>query len=131
MLDRVLAELVLALHMAFILFAVGGAALAFRWPRVLWLHVPALLWAASLELAGWTCPLTPLEQSLRAAAGSAGYEGGFVEHYLLPVVYPAGLTRGIQVALGLGVLLLNVALYGVLWRRRAAARSASSSHAPG
>ena len=121
MIDRVLAELVLTLHMAFILFAVAGAALAFRWPRVLWLHVPAVLWAAAIELAGWTCPLTPPEQSLRASAGSAGYQGGFLEHYLLPVIYPSGLTRGIQVALGLGVLGLNVAFYAALWRRRVGA----------
>ncbi len=118
MLERLLAELVLCLHMAFILFAVAGAALAFRWPAILWLHVPAVLWAAWIELSGGICPLTPLEQSLRAAAGSAGYEGGFLEHYLLPVIYPRGLTRNVQLGLAAGVLLVNAVLYAALWRRR-------------
>lgn len=120
MLHAVLADLVLVLHLAFILFAVGGALLALRWRRLVWLHLPTVLWAALVELAGWTCPLTPLELALRAAAGGAGYEGSFIAHYLLPVVYPPGLTRAIQLGLGFGVVALNVLLYGVLWKRRSA-----------
>ena len=89
-----------------------------RRPRLALLHLPAAVWGALIEFSGWICPLTPLEKSLRAAAGQAGYEGGFIEHYLLPVLYPAGLTRGVQLVLGFLVIALNVGVYAVLlWRR--------------
>jgi hypothetical protein len=83
-------------------------------------HLPTAVWGALIEFQGWICPLTPLENSLRAAAGEAGYQGGFIEHYLLPVLYPAGLTRGVQLALGSVVIAVNLAVYGLLlarWRR--------------
>ncbi len=105
------ANLVLATHGAFVLFVVFGGLLAARWPRVRWVHVPALAWGALIEFGGWICPLTPLENELRALAGHAGYAGGFVEHYLLAWLYPAGLTREVQVALGLAVLAVNAAAY--------------------
>ena len=112
------ADAVLVFHGLFIAFAVGGAALLWRWPRLAWLHVPAVAWAATIEFSGTICPLTPLENSLRAAAGQQGYAGGFVEHYLLPLIYPAGLTRETQALLGVGVILLNTGLYGLwAWRR--------------
>ena len=106
------------LHLAFILFALCGALLALRWPRAAWLHLPAALWAAGIELAGAVCPLTYLEVALRERAGLQGYAGGFVEHYLLPLVYPAGLTPAVQYVLAGIVLGVNLLLYAWLWRRR-------------
>lgn len=117
-----LASIVLALHGAFVLFVVAGGALALRWPRAAWVHLPAVAWGAGIELAGGICPLTPLENRLRALAGQAGYDGGFVEHYLLAWLYPDGLTREIQVALGLAVVVLNVAVYATVWMRSRRAR---------
>jgi hypothetical protein len=117
-----LASIVLALHGAFVLFVVAGGALALRWPRAAWVHLPAAAWGAGIELAGGICPLTPLENRLRALAGQAGYDGGFVEHYLLAWLYPDGLTREIQVALGLAVVVLNVAVYATVWMRSRRAR---------
>jgi hypothetical protein len=112
--DRLAADTVLLLHCAFVLFAVLGATLVLRWPKLAWAHVPAALWASAVELFGWVCPLTPLETGLRQAAGGAGYSGGFVEHYLVPALYRSGLTREIQFALGLAVLGLNIAIYLVV-----------------
>lgn len=119
--DALLADALVLVHLAFILFVVAGAVLLFRWPRLVWLHIPAVLWGAYVEFSGTICPLTPLENQWRARAGQAGYEGGFIEHYVLPVMYPAGLTAGTQLWLGAGVVLVNAALYAV-WlapRRRA------------
>lgn len=117
MTDRLVADLVVLLHFAFIAFAVAGGLLVLRWRRVAWIHLPAATWAATVALAGWICPLTPLENALRRAAGEAGYSGGFIEHYVVPLVYPAGLTRELQLVLGLGVLALNLAIYAAVWRR--------------
>jgi hypothetical protein len=116
MLASWLADAVLVLHLLFIAFVVAGAALLWRWPRLAWLHLPAALWGAYAELSGTICPLTPLENRLRALAGEAGYAQGFVEHYLLALIYPAALTREAQLALGGAVLLLNLLLYA-LWLR--------------
>ena len=117
----VAADSVVVVHLLFILFVVLGGLLVWRWREVVWLHVPAALWGVLVELMRWPCPLTPLEHSLRLAVGQAGYSGGFVEHYLLPIIYPAGLTPQIQIGLGLFVLLLNGLIYSVLfwqrWRR--------------
>lgn len=121
MVYRALADAVFALHLGFIAFAVLGAFCVLRYPRLAWLHVPAALWAALIEFAGWICPLTPLENALLRRAGESGYDEGFVAHYLIPLIYPAGLTPRIQLALGLGVLGLNAALYaGILLRARTA-----------
>jgi len=118
-----LADLVLAVHLGFVVFVVLGGLLTLRWPRAAWIHVPAALWGAWIELAGGICPLTPLENELRRRAGEGGYTGGFVEHYLVPIVYPAGLTRTTQLLLGVLVILVNAAVYGVVLRRwRADAR---------
>lgn len=106
------AEAVVLLHLLFIGFVVLGAALLPRWPRLVWLHVPALLWGVYVELSGSLCPLTPLENHLRALAGAHGYGGGFIEHYLLPLLYPMGLTRELQWVLALGVAGVNLELYG-------------------
>lgn len=118
MLYRLLADLVVLLHSAFVLFVVLGGLLALRWPRAAWLHLPTALWGAGIEFAAGICPLTPLENHLRRLGGEAGYTGGFVEHYVLPVLYPDGLTRGVQLALGMFVLVLNLVVYAVVWRRR-------------
>lgn len=115
---RLLADLVVVVHLAFVVFVVLGGLLVLRRGWVAWLHLPAALWGALIELFGWVCPLTPLEQWLRRRAGEAGYPGGFVEHYLLPILYPGELTREIQVMLGVAVLVLNLAVYGWVLRRR-------------
>jgi hypothetical protein len=112
-----LADLVLVVHLAFVLFVVLGGLLALRWPRVAWVHVPVALYGAVIEFAGFVCPLTPLENSLRRRAGDGGYEGGFIEHYVTATLYPAGLSREVQVALGVAVLVINGVIYTVLLRR--------------
>ncbi|SPA47328.1 DUF2784 domain-containing protein [Cupriavidus taiwanensis] len=113
-----LADLVVIAHALFIVFVVAGGLLVLRWPRAAWVHLPAAVWGVLIEWAGWICPLTPLENSLRRAAGQAGYSGGFVERYLLPLIYPAGLTPAVQLWLGVVVLVVNVAIYALWWRRR-------------
>jgi Protein of Unknown function (DUF2784) len=117
-LHRVLADAVVLLHLLFVVFAVLGGLLALRWPWLALAHLPALGWAAWVEFSGRICPLTPLENALRAAGGEAGYPGGFVEHYLLPVLYPAALTRELQWTLGAGLVVFNAAVYLLLCRRR-------------
>ncbi len=117
MLYRLAADGVVLAHLAFILFVFLGGFAVLRWRRLVWLHIPAIVWGALIEFAGWICPLTPLENWLRTAGGEAGYTGGFVEQYILPVIYPAGLTRGIQIALGVAVIVINAAIYSVLIRR--------------
>ena len=112
------AEAVVVFHFAFVLFIVLGGLLVWRWPRLAWLHLPAATWGALVELTGVICPLTPLEKWLRTAAGLASYEGGFIAHYLLPILYPAGLTRGVQLALGTFVVALNLAVYAHWLRQR-------------
>ena len=111
------ADLVLVVHFAFVLFVVLGGLLALRWPRVAWAHAPVAIYGATIEFVGFVCPLTPLEVWLRRRGGEAGYEGGFVEHYVTAALYPTGLTREIQLALGLGVLAVNGVVYTLLLRR--------------
>jgi hypothetical protein len=115
---RILADFVVGLHLLFVVFVVAGGLLVLRWRRLAWVHVPAAAWGALIEFAGWVCPLTPLELALRSAAGESGYPGGFIEHYMLPVLYPGALTRGIQIGLGVLVLALNLLVYGYLIRTR-------------
>jgi hypothetical protein len=118
MLYRLAADAVLVVHMAFVLFVVFGAALVPRWPRVMWLHLPAVVWGVLIEFGGWICPLTPLENSFRTLGGEAGYSGGFIEHYITAALYPEGLTRGIQLALGVAVALPNLLIYTWYFRKR-------------
>jgi hypothetical protein len=113
-----LADLVVLIHFAFVTFVVLGGLLVLRWPRLAYVHLPVVVYGALIELVGWICPLTPLEKRLRENAGLAGYEGGFVEHYILPVLYPSGLTRGVQLVLGLLVVALNLVFYGVFAKNR-------------
>ncbi|HEJ3978977.1 TPA: DUF2784 domain-containing protein [Pseudomonas aeruginosa] len=115
---RLAADALVWLHLGFILFVLFGGLLPLRWPRLAWLHLPAVAWGCAVEFLGLPCPLTPLENRLRRAAGDAGYSGGFVEHYLLPLLYPAGLTPAVQWILGAIVLLVNLIAYLYLLHRR-------------
>jgi Protein of Unknown function (DUF2784) len=114
-----LADLIVILHLAFVLFVVFGGLLVARRPGVAWLHVPAAIWGAWIEFAGWVCPLTPLENWLRQQEGRTVYTTSFVEHYLVPVLYPAALSRDVQWLLGALVVAMNLAIYIVIVRRRA------------
>ncbi len=111
--SQLAADLVVVLHALFILFVICGAALLSFCPRLIWLHLPAALWGALIEFSGWICPLTPLENRLRRLAGEQGYAGSFVEEYVIPIVYPAQLTRELQIWIGAGVVLINLILYGM------------------
>jgi hypothetical protein len=115
-----LADAVVVVHFGFVLFVLSGGLLVLGWRRVMWLHLPAAAWGALIEFAGWICPLTPLEKWLRRQGNLGGYEGGFVEHYILPVLYPQALTRSVQLVLGLLVVLLNLFIYWRVLRRPAA-----------
>jgi len=119
MLYRLAADAVLVFHLGFVLFVAIGALLVLRWPRLAWLHIPIALYGATIELVGFICPLTPLENWLRHRGGEAGYSGGFIAHYVSALIYPNGLTREIQLWLGAGVLILNAIVYTIWWRRRA------------
>ena len=120
MLYRILADLVVVLHFGFVLFVVFGGLLALRWPRAAWFHLPAAVWGAGIEFLQGICPLTPLENHLRHLGGEGGYAGGFVERYVLPVMYPDGLSRGVQLGLGTFVIVFNLAVYSLLFLRRRA-----------
>ncbi len=118
MIQRFLADAVLVFHFAFVLFVVLGGFLAWRWPRLAWVHLPVAAWGAAIEFGGWICPLTPLEKWLRELSGEGAYAGGFIEHYVTRIIYPDGLSRGVKIAIGAGVVAVNLAAYLVLWRRR-------------
>ena len=111
-----LADLALVVHLAFVVFVLCGGLLALKWRWIAWLHLPAAVWGAVVEFTGWICPLTPLENWLREQDGETPYRSDFIAHYLLPVLYPGDLTRGLQVLLGTVVVVLNVAVYWWLWR---------------
>lgn len=112
-----LADALLVAHLAFVLFVTLGGLLVLKWRRLAWLHIPAAAWGATIEFAGWICPLTPLENDLRARAGQSGYEGDFIARYLMPVVYPDGLTRQDQLLFGSAALAINLAIYVWLLRQ--------------
>lgn len=116
MIWRALADLVLLIHFAFVVFVIVGGFFVSRWRWLPWVHLPAAAWGIAIELGGGICPLTPLENWLRQRSGEAGYTGGFLEHYLGQVIYPAGLTPEFQIYLGLGVLLINLIAYSIVWR---------------
>jgi len=115
-----LSDFVLLAHFAFIVFVLCGGLLLLRWPRLFWLHFPAVLWGVFIEVTGWVCPLTPLENYFRALAGADVYQTSFVEQYVLPIIYPAGLTPTIQLMLAAAVIMFNIIIYTwiVLERRR-------------
>jgi hypothetical protein len=114
MLYRFLADLVVLCHLVFVLFAATGGLLVLRWPVVAWIHVPAAVWGALVEFGGWICPLTPLENWLRLRGNAMAYSGEFIDHYIMPILYPSGLTREIQIILGLAILVVNVSIYGYI-----------------
>jgi Protein of Unknown function (DUF2784) len=116
---RVLADIVLIIHLCFVLFVALGGLLALRWPRLAWLHLPALAWGTWIEVSGDVCPLTPLEVSLRQRGGEAGYAGGFIDHYVEAWLYPEGLTRSTQLVIAIALTVINTLIYGYLfhWRR--------------
>ncbi|MFV3385087.1 MULTISPECIES: DUF2784 domain-containing protein [Pseudomonas] len=119
MLWRMAADALVLVHLGFILFVLLGGLLLLRWPRLIWLHIPAVAWGIVVECLHLGCPLTPWENQLRRAAGQAGYDGGFIEHYLIPLIYPAGLTPKIQLYLGAIVVLVNLSVYAwLIWRWR-------------
>lgn len=119
MLWRMAADALVLVHLGFILFVLLGGLLLLRWPRLIWLHIPAVAWGIVVECLHLGCPLTPWENQLRRAAGQAGYDGGFIEHYLIPLIYPAGLTPQIQLWLGAIVVLVNLSVYAwLIWRWR-------------
>ena len=124
MLYLALAQFVVIAHMAFVAFATLGGFLVIKWKTIVWIHIPAVVWAAVIEFFGWVCPLTPLENWLRLKAGEMGYRSDFIARYLFPVLYPSGLTREAQVVLAIAVILLNVAIYG--WVAKQARRSKSA-----
>ena len=121
MLASAAADILLVFHLVFIVFVVLGGFLVLKWRGIAILHIPCALWGALIEFKGWICPLTPLENYFREAAGAAGYTGGFIDHYVMPLVYPAGLTREMQIIFGVIVLAVNLCAYGlVLMKRRSA-----------
>jgi hypothetical protein len=123
------AELVMVVHFLFIIFVVAGGALVLRWPILGWLHLPAFSWGFLVAANRWTCPLTPLEQDLRATAGGDSYQGGFIAHYLEPLVYPEGLPWGVKMAFAALLLFLNIAFWRKAWARRRARASISNAEA--
>jgi len=125
MLFRAAADLVLVMHLCFVIFVVVGGLLALRWPQLARVHIPVAVYGATIEFVGFVCPLTPLEVWLRRRGGEAGYSGGFIDHYITAALYPEGLTRHVQFLLGAGVLLLNAIAYTIWFRRR---RSVTTSH---
>ena len=113
-----LADLLVVFHLVFILYVIAGALLIFKWAKTLWLHLPSCFWGMTVEFTGWTCPLTPWEIQLRRLAGEEGYSGSFIEHYLIPIIYPSGLNREIQMLLGSTVLIVNLSLYTLILIKR-------------
>ena len=118
MIYHLLADLVVVIHLLFVFFVMLGGLLVLRWRIFAWIHIPAVFWAALIEFSGWICPLTPLENHLRIKGGSSGYATGFVEHYIIPLLYPSQLTRELQIFLGILVLIVNLVIYFWVWQRR-------------
>ena len=113
------ADFVVVFHFLFVMFVIFGGLIAIVWPRMIWLHIPAVAWAVIIELGGGTCPLTPLENELRRRQGSSGYEGDFIAHDILATLYPEGLTRTLQICLGLTAIVFNAAIYAFVWKKLA------------
>ncbi len=119
---RIIADSLVGIHLGFILFVTLGGLLVFKWRKLAFAHIPCALWGGLIEFTGWICPLTPLENHFRRLAGELGYAGGFVDHYITPLIYPEALGRGTQIVLGIFVIALNTAIYGTIVLRRQRAR---------
>jgi len=115
-LNHLFADIIVLLHFGFIVFAIFGGLLVLKWHWIVWLHIPAVVWGSLIVLFGWICPLTPLENMLRRINEGEIYTGGFIEHYIIPIIYPPGLTREIQIAMGIFLVLLNVIVYTFVYR---------------
>jgi hypothetical protein len=113
-----LADLVLLTHLLFIVFVIFGGLMVLKWHKVMWLHIPCALWGTLIEFFGWICPLTYLENYLRQAGNGNSYEGSFIQHYLVPIIYPPGLTTGMQILFGIIVIVINLIIYYYVWRYR-------------
>jgi hypothetical protein len=113
------ADIIVLVHLGFILFVALGGILVVKWRKVAFLHLPCALWGVLIAFGGWICPLTPLEMHFRQLAGQTGYDGGFIDHYVMPLVYPAGLTRGMQIAFGVTILTVNLLVYALVLVKRA------------
>ncbi len=113
-----LADLVLIVHALFVVFVIFGGLIVLKWHKVMWLHIPCALWGALIEFFGWICPLTYLENYFLEISNGNSYDGGFIQHYLLPIIYPPGLTTGIQILLGATVIVINFIIYWIVWRYR-------------
>ena len=113
-----LADLVLIVHALFVVFVIFGGLLVLKWHKVIWFHIPCAIWGALIEFFGWICPLTYLENYLLEIGNGNSYDGGFIQHYLLPIIYPPGLTTGIQILLGSTVIVINLIIYCIIWRYR-------------
>ncbi|MFP3874390.1 MAG: DUF2784 domain-containing protein [Thiohalophilus sp.] len=119
MLYLLLAELTVLAHFLFVVFVTVGGLAVLRWPKLAWLHLPALLWGIYIQFSGGYCPLTPLEKTFRQLAGMNTYEGGFINHYLIPIIYPPGLTYEMQIMIGIVLIVFNVLIYSlVVYRQR-------------
>jgi len=118
MLYQIAADFVVLLHFAFIVFVLAGGLLVFKWRWLIWLHIPAVIWGALIVMVGWICPLTPIENMLRHTAGGEVYSSSFIEHYLIPLIYPSTLNRELFIAMGIFVIVINVAVYTVLFVKR-------------
>ena len=116
MVFKLAANALALIHFAFILFVILGGLLLLKWPKVVWLHIPAAVWGVLIEFAGWYCPLTSMENAMLRRAGESGYSDGFVAHYIFRLIYPAGLTRGLEIAIGVFVLVVNVSVYVRVFR---------------
>lgn len=113
MIEKIAADFIVLFHFTFILFVIIGGFLVLKWRWIIWFHIPCVVWGVLIEFYGWICPLTPWENYLRISAGGSGYSGGFIEHYILPIIYPSVLTRELQVIFGIAVLIINLIVY---WR---------------
>jgi len=118
MLYQIAADFVVLLHFAFIVFVLAGGLLVFKWRWLIWLHIPAVIWGALIVMVGWICPLTPIENMLRQTDGGEVYSSSFIEHYLIPLIYPSTLNRELFIAMGIFVIVINVAVYTVLFVKR-------------
>ncbi len=113
-----LADFVVITHALFIVFVIFGGFIVLKWHKVMWLHIPCAIWGVLIEFFGWICPLTYLENYYRELGNSNYYESSFIQHYLIPIIYPPGLTTGVQILLGVIVIVINLVVYGIVWRYR-------------